>query len=362
VIHEPHCPLSPEDVAVSDSNHPTTPIVPSNRGGLTLVELLVAVGIIAMLVGLLTPALMGARKSALNAKVKAEIDLLHMAFMNYKSEYGSFPPAAFGIDPISKAELNNPANYKKHPVYRHLVRVFPRINEPASAYAPLAKMSPAQALVFWLRGFYENPEYPLTNGGAKGQRKKLFDFDESRLYAASEYVSGTAQTFAPRGDYPDPLAFERNYPVYFTGQISSGLPYVYFDSRCYDVQNNDRGYWAQSLMVKEVTVAQPYFTSTVPANPLWSQCHVNADTFQLIASGLDGGYGPAATLGASATDLLAAQAAYPDALSELLFTGSTGVVTYSFRSAGKMAGHLDNITNFAPKPLADAASSLKTSQ
>ena len=201
--------------------------------GLTLVELLVVVSIIAMLVGLLTPTLMGARRTAMNAKVKSEIDLLHMALMNYKSEYGSFPPANFGPVPgVGPLWINDSDGVNtRHPVYRHLVRIFPRINEPVSGvnspYRNLAQLSPAQALVFWLRGFHENPEYPLTNAGRPGQRKKLFDFDQARFYAATPYDwnGGTAQQFKSRSD-ATATQFEKDYPVYFTGQPSSGLPYV----------------------------------------------------------------------------------------------------------------------------------------
>ena len=67
------------------------------------------VSIIAMIAGLLTPALMGARCTALDARVKAENDLLHMALMNYKNEYGSFPPANFG--PLLNAAGNPIASW-----------------------------------------------------------------------------------------------------------------------------------------------------------------------------------------------------------------------------------------------------------
>jgi len=61
-------------------------------GGFTLVELLVVIGIIAVLAALIVPAVFQARVTARNAAIKAEIDMLHMAIMNYKNEFGSFPP------------------------------------------------------------------------------------------------------------------------------------------------------------------------------------------------------------------------------------------------------------------------------
>ena len=168
------------------------------RSAFTLVELLVVVAIIGMITAIAVPTIFGAIASARNAKTKSELDMLHMAFMNYKNEYGSFPPAN-----MQGLWVSNQVN-KSHAVYKHLVRSYPRLNEvtsgASSPYLAMSQLSPAQALVFWLYGFYENPEYPLTNGNSPGNRKKFFDFDESRLYAASIYLfDGTPQAFAARG-------------------------------------------------------------------------------------------------------------------------------------------------------------------
>ncbi len=61
--------------------------------GFTLVELLVVIVIIGMLAAIVTPAIMIAMSRAKVARIKAEIDMLHSAIMNYKNEYGSFPPS-----------------------------------------------------------------------------------------------------------------------------------------------------------------------------------------------------------------------------------------------------------------------------
>jgi prepilin-type N-terminal cleavage/methylation domain-containing protein len=312
------------------------------RRGLTLTELLVVVAIIATLIALLTPTILGARQSAFNAKVKAELDMLHTALMNYKNEYGSFPPADM------RGLWNGSEVSTTHAVYRHLVRVFPRIDElatgPNSPYLQLSKLSPAQALVFWLRGFYPNQAYPLTNNGDPGKRKKFYDFDESRLYAADEYAPTTRpQTFSKRSD-PQVQTFGRDFPVYFTAHTMSGLPYVYLDSRCYATDNSDIGYRAQSMMSKEESTASPYFTSDPPSNPLWSQRHMVPDTFQVIASGPDGSYGTA-------------PAAFP-----LAIGFAAGNAQFNFPAAADAVnakGHADNLTNFASGPLLKATDELK---
>jgi hypothetical protein len=258
----------------------------------------------------------------------------------------------------------------RHPVYKHLVRVFPRLNEQKSGdlspYKDLAQLSPAQALVFWLGGFHQNPEYPLTNLGQAGTRKKLFDFDQGRLYAALPYTYDAAgnpqpQEFLPRSD-PAAPDFGKNYPVYFTAHAKAGVPYVYFDSRCYDTQpgmttttgipGGDVVYAAKSTFGVTSTAA-PYFSSLPPANPTWAQLHMSPDTFQLIAAGADGSYG------SSAAPYLNA-AAFP--LEFKIPTDFGSVAGSSAPSAGdpiKARGHGDNLTNFAEKRLADAVGAYK---
>ena len=322
------------------------------RPAFTLVELLVVIAIIGMITAIAVPAIFGAIASARNAKTKAEVDMLHMAMMNYKNEYGSFPPAN-----MQGLWASNQVN-KSHAVYKHLVRSYPRLNEATSGatspYLAMSQLSPAQALVFWLYGFYENPEYPLTNSPdpsnpIPGNRKKLFDFDESRLYAASIYLfDGTPQAFAARGSAA--AAGYSAYPVYFTGHPSCGLPYVYFDSRSYDDGPSSDINYAAVNTAGDSSIASTYINSLPPANGTWAQQHMAADTFQLIAAGKDGLYGAASIN----------KAAFPaTGPYSLTWQGSTSTYA-SVKDPVNGRGHADNLTNFADRPLGvaiDAAQS-----
>jgi prepilin-type N-terminal cleavage/methylation domain-containing protein len=154
-----------------------TPAVGGHRrSGFTLVELLVVLLIVGMLAAILTPVVMQSLAKARNAAIKAEIDMLHMAIMNYKNEYGSFPPAAtatYGSTPPSAA-------------VRHLQRLFPRCSAPVNQFTAVGfsgetswpSLLPNTALVLWLTGFTENPTSPLR---PDVQRKKLYDFDQARV-------------------------------------------------------------------------------------------------------------------------------------------------------------------------------------
>ncbi len=222
---------------------------PSSRSAFTLVELLVVIGIIAVLAGIITPAVMRAQASARNAAIKAEIDMLHMAIMNYKNEYGSFPPCYAptfsGTDAASK----------------HLQRIFPRCSAPAASLTSALSaaspnyITPENAISFWLSGFTNDPTSPLS---PLASRTRLYDFDMSRINANT-------------GDY---------FP---SGKPNS--PYIYFLSG-----TSANGYG---------TVATPNTWAVATSGTHTPQIQVltsgtnffNADTFQILCAGRDEQFG-----------------------------------------------------------------------
>lgn len=207
------------------------------RRAFTLVELLVVIIIVAILAALAVPAVMRATVTAQNARIKTEIDMLHQAIMQYKNEYGSFPPCV-DVDPAG-----NPGRINKH-----IQRLFPR-TPPAfllnNANASLAK--PNNALVGWLIGYTDDPTNPMgikaNSGGGESipgmTKKKLFDFDTSRV---TDLASGGKQ-FAPPSK---PLS-----------------PYIYIDAGSYGIPGLP--------VLNDPKTGKPY----------------NPDTFQIICYGRD---------------------------------------------------------------------------
>jgi prepilin-type N-terminal cleavage/methylation domain-containing protein len=61
--------------------------------GFTLVELLAVLGIIAILVALLIPALTTVRKMAKETQQKAQITTIELAIVAFKNDYGDYPPS-----------------------------------------------------------------------------------------------------------------------------------------------------------------------------------------------------------------------------------------------------------------------------
>ena len=61
--------------------------------GFTITELLITIAIIAMLVGLLLPALSVVRKAAKEVKQKAQLTTIELAIVAFKNDYGDYPPS-----------------------------------------------------------------------------------------------------------------------------------------------------------------------------------------------------------------------------------------------------------------------------
>jgi prepilin-type N-terminal cleavage/methylation domain-containing protein len=218
----------------------------AGRRGFTLVELLVVIMVIASLAAIVTPAVMRAQSSARNAAIKAEIDMLHMAIMNYKNEYGSFPPS---LDAVLAGTS---------PASKHLGRLFPRCatvsNELQSSLPTGVVITGTNAVSFWLSGYTDNPALPLTGG----TRKKLYDFDMSR-------VNQSTGAYFPSG--------------------KSASPYLYIDSTMYTSVPYAGGSSASPGAFRVSFANDP----TPFANT--AQAFANPDTFQILCAGRDETFG-----------------------------------------------------------------------
>ena len=237
---------------------------PAARRGFTLVELLVVIIIVAVIAGLAIPAVIRAQNAARNAAIKSEIDQLHMAIMNYKNEYGSFPPAA---------------DLPVGAVKKHVTRIFPRTNWGSFTY-DTSLVTPFTAIYLFLSGYGDDPTNPFS-----GKPKKMFDFDLSRVNTATKQ-------FAPRDKPNSPYIYvpSSQYDTFiysaasFTTPGAQMVPEKPFKRKMtpFTVPNAPDAFW---------------FTNTMPVpseltgQPTTGQQFFNADTFQILCAGRDEVFG-----------------------------------------------------------------------
>jgi prepilin-type N-terminal cleavage/methylation domain-containing protein len=62
--------------------------------GFTMMELLVVIGVLAVLAGLIFPAVSAARRKAASTSTKAMIERLKLAAESYSADFGDFPPSS----------------------------------------------------------------------------------------------------------------------------------------------------------------------------------------------------------------------------------------------------------------------------
>ncbi len=67
------------------------------RTGFTIVELLAALGIIALMVGLLIPALSMVRRTAKETKQKAQFTTIELTLTAFKNDYGDYPGSDWAL-------------------------------------------------------------------------------------------------------------------------------------------------------------------------------------------------------------------------------------------------------------------------
>lgn len=248
------------------------------RQAFTLVEMLVVIGIIAVLAALLLPAVMRAMNSARNTAIALEVNQLASAIEAYKQDKGDYPP-----------------NFRERSVVeRHLRKCYPKI-DPQYLQGFLGTVFPVgvntltnpvidegESLVFWLSMTDSDPRFPFLSyfnpNNLTPNPKKYYDFDQTRLITSAN----------------------DRMPAY-RAKFSKDSFYVYIDSRSYLATCRIPGYGGDTFATyayadNNSDGVRPYWSDVI--NPSATSAiardrfkPVNPTTFQIICAGQDGEFG-----------------------------------------------------------------------
>lgn len=263
-----------------------------SRGGFTLVELMIVIVIIAILIGMLIPAVSAVRNRARVAQVKTEMASLGEKITEFKVTYGVEPPSMITL-------FENPAQWSLDPRSRAFLRqMWPQCNfgmardfnangtpnaagvgtpddDPDLDGSPGITLTGAECLVFFLGGMYDssiethvgfskNPANPFAFGG--NREGPFYEFEKSRLVDVNN----------------------NGYPEYIDVYPNQQTPYLYvssYDGRGYPVANTSGFDDMDVFRTTGRDMLSVYRTG--PANsPAYKP-----NGFQIISPGIDGQYG-----------------------------------------------------------------------
>jgi prepilin-type N-terminal cleavage/methylation domain-containing protein len=381
-----------------------TPSTGATRRAFTLVELLVAITIIGILMGIAIPAITAALRTARESSVRTEVETLSQAIEAYKLKYGDYPPDFFdwnvvvrhyrkAFPDIATEEL---AILRDQCANRH------DVNQGATGtslrHDPY-RIDRAEALVWNLGGFSSDPQRPFTGPGGPLQLKTtlanatrithygnyayngtrdnaLFDFDLARL-TIGEYNTGLLTALSTEEPTNQPATSETQqgndyvdiFPVFL--RETGRSPYVYFDSRTYGSEDHTAPNAGDSVNHYEPPAGngwgglRPYLSDqrvapterTVQLAGGGGLQFMNNNTFQIMHGGLDDIFG--VILRDNSSPERPVYFAYPSGQAYVI-NGATapptaieylgkGYQETSDASVGAASNfHLDNLTNFAP--------------
>lgn len=261
-----------------------------------MVELLTALAIISLLIGVLLPALSTVRKAAKEAKQRAQITTLDLAITTFKNDYGDYPPSE-------------------------------RIAPPLFNYCGSQKL--AEALLGWdLRGFHPksawladgtdgagNMVYDTTDNNLKQRKGPYLELATTNAFRLGDLFANT-RSLAP-GPYVICDVFGIKRVTLDTGKaVIAGTPILYYKAntsnkniddstlrnRIYDFSDNDAivalGRVAdQKLHKLYEPISEPlrvYFYEYIRDKKIptterpWPY---RPDSYLLISAGADGFYG-----------------------------------------------------------------------
>lgn len=269
----------------------------TSRVGFTLIELLVVIAIIAVLVGLMIPAVMKVTGLGPQATAKHEINQLSAAIAAFQQEFGvKTMPSKFVLhENLNAYNLSDPLHARSRQFLSQMfgrrlggstgiVNWRQRTPAPTPTNAQSYTLSGEQCLVFFLGGiqdttsgqpgclgFSTNPADPSVLGGTR--RGPFYEFKSPRLIPDSSLKFSPVTPAIPRNGF---LVYLDAFRV-----ATRERPYVYL---C-DYSTND--YQADTYEVVGTSSPTTFLTAYRSAPTRY----INQGGFQILCAGPDGYFG-----------------------------------------------------------------------
>jgi len=274
-----------------------------NRRAFTLIELMVAIVIILILLGLLIPAIGAVRRTAQKARVRTEISNLEAAITAFKQQFNMDPPSGIVLYEAGGAAWDQRSKGLIRQMWPQYDFSLPSDINGDGDSTDIIALNAGECLVFFLGGVYEkttdgtfrvygfskNPARPFLNPGSSAaglsatnssRQGPFYEFDNSRFVDTD--VAVAPGEFAP--EYLD------SFP-------SQQKPYIYLSS--YDGRGYRTADFAGTGLLDVYRQGDPSVT------PPTSAPAFKPKSYQIISPGADyefgtgGNYDPGKNLPAS---------------------------------------------------------------
>ncbi len=229
---------------------PTLTKTPAERG-FTLIELLVVIAIIAVMIGLLLPAVQKVRGTAARISCSNNMKQVGLAAHNYRDSNGHFPPG-IGYTPLSTGAVWGQGFFHLLPylerenLYRRALGTVPFTTGPITIYCPINNNVYSQPVPMLLC-----PSDPSVGSGGVVMINGV-------SWGASCYA-GNSQVFSPIPG--DPQGRRRLLEI--TDGTSNTILYAEKYARCSNMSLDGGSFWAYSVF-RAVALPPPMNPTPMP--------------------------------------------------------------------------------------------------